>query len=129
MPVARALSLAIITQLARCARLLDYRRPLRSLTPPQCEQVSHHPPISAAYYGCPAKGIEAVGVDQILARVSGMCKSSSQIFQRWTGELKANPGAAVKVGPGDTNKGIFVRIKRPGPGQGEVRTPPAAANE
>lgn len=29
--------------------------------------------------------------------------------------------SAVKVGPGDTNKGIFVRIKRDGPGQGEVR--------
>lgn len=28
---------------------------------------------------------------------------------------------AVKVGPGDTNKGIFVRIKRDGPGKGEVR--------
>jgi hypothetical protein len=42
----------------------------------QCEQVSHHPPISAAYYGCPAKGIEATGVDQILARVSGMCTST-----------------------------------------------------
>jgi hypothetical protein len=29
--------------------------------------------------------------------------------------------AAVKVGPGETNKGIYVRIKRDGPGQGEVR--------
>lgn len=28
---------------------------------------------------------------------------------------------AVKVGPGETNKGIYVRIKRDGPGQGEVR--------
>jgi len=27
---------------------------------------------------------------------------------------------AVKVGPGETNKGIYVRIKRDGPGQGEV---------
>jgi hypothetical protein len=39
----------------------------------QCEQVSHHPPISAAYYCCPERGIEAVGMDQIVARVSGMC--------------------------------------------------------
>ena len=38
-----------------------------------CEQVSHHPPVSAAYYGCPEKGVEAVGMDQIVARVSGMC--------------------------------------------------------
>lgn len=40
-----------------------------------CEQVSHHPPVSAAYYGCPEKGVEAVGMDQIVARVSGMCMS------------------------------------------------------
>jgi hypothetical protein len=38
-----------------------------------CEQVSHHPPVSAAYYGCPERGVEAVGMDQIVARVSGMC--------------------------------------------------------
>ncbi|RXK35211.1 hypothetical protein M231_07545 [Tremella mesenterica] len=63
-----------------------------------CEQVSHHPPVSAAYYTCPEKGIEAMGMDQITARVSGM---------------------AVRVGPGPSNKGIFVRINRPGPGQGE----------
>lgn len=40
----------------------------------QCEQVSHHPPISAAYYYCPEKGIEAYCMDQIAAKVSGMCK-------------------------------------------------------
>jgi hypothetical protein len=37
-----------------------------------CEQVSHHPPISSAYYSCPEKGIEAYGVDQISAKVAGM---------------------------------------------------------
>ncbi|RSH92481.1 hypothetical protein EHS25_008897 [Saitozyma podzolica] len=63
-----------------------------------CEQVSHHPPISAAYYCCPERGIEAVGMDQIVARVSGM---------------------SVKLGPGPINKGIFVRINREGPGKGE----------
>ncbi|CAD6575916.1 MAG: hypothetical protein TREMPRED_001538 [Tremellales sp. Tagirdzhanova-0007] len=63
-----------------------------------CEQVSHHPPVSAAYYGCPEKGIEAYGMDQITARVSGM---------------------SVRVGPGPSNRGIFVRIARPGPGHGE----------
>lgn len=40
----------------------------------QCEQVSHHPPVSAAYYGCPEKGIEAIGIDQIAAKVSFPCE-------------------------------------------------------
>lgn len=39
-----------------------------------CEQTSHHPPVSAAYYYCPERGIEAVGIDHILARVSFPCK-------------------------------------------------------
>lgn len=39
-----------------------------------CEQTSHHPPVSAAYYYCPERGIEAVCVDQILAKVSFPCK-------------------------------------------------------
>lgn len=38
------------------------------------EQTSHHPPVSAAYYYCPEKGIEAVGIDQIMARVSFPCE-------------------------------------------------------
>ncbi|KAK1921849.1 hypothetical protein DB88DRAFT_499401 [Papiliotrema laurentii] len=63
-----------------------------------CEQISHHPPISAAYYGCPERGIEAVCVDQITAKVSGM---------------------SVRVGPGPSNQGIFVKINRDGPGKGE----------
>lgn len=63
-----------------------------------CEQVSHHPPVSAAYYACPERGVEAYGMDQIAAKVSGM---------------------SVKVGPGPSNKGIFVRISRDGPGKGE----------
>ncbi|WVQ81738.1 hypothetical protein IAT38_003863 [Cryptococcus sp. DSM 104549] len=75
-----------------------------------CEQVSHHPPISAAYYYCPEKGIEAYCMDQITAKVSGM---------------------SVKVGPGSSNKGIFVRIARDGPGKGEeyqITHPSAAVN-
>lgn len=40
-----------------------------------CEQTSHHPPVSAAYYSCPERGIEAVSVDQIVAKVSFPCKS------------------------------------------------------
>jgi hypothetical protein len=39
-----------------------------------CEQTCHHPPISAAYYNCPERGIEAVGVDQIMAKVSFPCE-------------------------------------------------------
>lgn len=62
------------------------------------EQTSHHPPVSAAYYYCPEKGIEAVCVDQIVARV-------------------AFP--SVRLGPGPQNKGVFVRITRKGPGEGE----------
>ncbi|WWD21789.1 hypothetical protein CI109_106277 [Kwoniella shandongensis] len=75
-----------------------------------CEQVSHHPPVSAAYYYCPEKGIEGFGMDQITAKVSGM---------------------SVKVGPGASNKGIFLRIARDGPGKGEeyqITHPAAAVN-
>ena len=55
-----------------------------------------------------------MGVDQIAARVSGMCE--------WNGlRLGVNSGViAVRVGPGPSNKGIFVRINRDGPGKGEV---------
>lgn len=38
------------------------------------EQTSHHPPVSAAYYYCPEKGVEAVCVDHIVAKVSFPCK-------------------------------------------------------
>ncbi|ORX35858.1 hypothetical protein BD324DRAFT_629290 [Kockovaella imperatae] len=63
-----------------------------------CEQISHHPPVSAAYYACPEKGLEMVCMDQILAKVSGM---------------------SVKVGPGPSNKGLFLKLNREGPGKGE----------
>lgn len=62
------------------------------------EQVSHHPPISAYYATCPARGVTLMGVDQIAARVSG---------------------TGVRIAPGDQNKGIFVRIED-GPGKGEM---------
>lgn len=48
---------------------------IRNALPVQCEQVSHHPPISSAYYTCPSKGVEMTCVDQIAAKVSGMSKS------------------------------------------------------
>ncbi|KAL7419055.1 hypothetical protein Q5752_005891 [Cryptotrichosporon argae] len=63
-----------------------------------CEQTSHHPPVSAAYYYCPERGVEAVCVDQITAKVSF---------------------PSVRLGPGPQNKGLFVRILRDGPGKGE----------
>ena len=75
-----------------------------------CEQVSHHPPISSAYYLCPEKGIEACAVDQISAKVSGM---------------------SVRIGPGSLNKGVFVKLNRDGPGKGEeyqVSNPQANVN-
>ncbi|CAG7847793.1 Oxysterol-binding protein-like protein 1 [Serendipita indica DSM 11827] len=62
------------------------------------EQVSHHPPISSFKIACPDKGVEACGVDQIAARVTG---------------------TALKVHPGTHNKGIFVNITK-GHGEGET---------
>lgn len=62
------------------------------------EQVSHHPPISSFYVTCPAKKMAMAGVDQISAKVTST--------------------AAVKIGPGSQNKGLFVQIEG-GPGEGE----------
>ncbi|KIM24166.1 hypothetical protein M408DRAFT_244385 [Serendipita vermifera MAFF 305830] len=73
------------------------------------EQVCHHPPISAYWFECPSKGIEASGVDQIAARIAG---------------------TTLKVGPGSQNKGIFVRITK-GHGAGEnyqITHPTACVN-
>lgn len=73
------------------------------------EQVSHHPPISAYYASCPSRGIEAEGIDQIAARVSG---------------------TTVRIAPGAANKGIFVRLTS-GHGAGEsyrVTHPTAQVN-
>ncbi|KAF9515120.1 hypothetical protein BS47DRAFT_1294280 [Hydnum rufescens UP504] len=61
------------------------------------EQVSHHPPISSFHCAVPEKGIQASGVDQISAKISG---------------------TSVRVQPGDANKGIFIKLTS-GPGAGE----------
>lgn len=61
------------------------------------EQVSHHPPISSYFVSCPARHVTASGVDQIAAKVSG---------------------TTIRVSPGASNKGIFVRITG-GHGEGE----------
>ncbi|KAG6831072.1 hypothetical protein H0H92_012995 [Tricholoma furcatifolium] len=61
------------------------------------EQVSHHPPVSAFFASCPERHIELTGIDQISAKVSG---------------------TAVRVSPGELNKGLFLNING-GPGEGE----------
>ncbi|EIM81944.1 uncharacterized protein STEHIDRAFT_65725 [Stereum hirsutum FP-91666 SS1] len=74
------------------------------------EQVSHHPPISSFYVTCPAKKMAMAGVDQISAKVTST--------------------AAVRIGPGSQNKGLFVQIEG-GPGEGEkyqVTHPSAVVN-
>lgn len=62
------------------------------------EQVSHHPPISSAYYACPAKGVEMTCVDQISAKVSF---------------------PSVQITPGSANQGLFIKLSDPSPGAGE----------
>lgn len=101
----------------------------------QCEQVSHHPPISSAYYACPSKGIEMTCVDQISAKVSGMSEllrpifpchrlsilddlAESVVLTRMLGV--AGVCAAVQVTPGEANKGLFIGLKEPSLGAGEV---------
>ncbi|KAJ1656460.1 hypothetical protein IWQ61_003977 [Dispira simplex] len=51
------------------------------------EQISHHPPVSAYYYGCPAKGIYATGMDHICARFTG---------------------TTIKVEPGERGKRMYL---------------------
>jgi oxysterol-binding protein-related protein 9/10/11 len=73
------------------------------------EQISHHPPISAFHYYVPSRGVSAVGIDQISAKVSG---------------------TNVKISPGSSNKGIFVKIGD-GNGKGEkyrITHPAASVN-
>lgn len=55
------------------------------------EQTSHHPPVSAYYIDCPARGIYARGYDQLSAKFTG---------------------TAIKVIPGTYNRGIFITLKR-----------------
>jgi hypothetical protein len=55
------------------------------------EQTSHHPPVSAYYVDCPARGISARGFDQLSAKFTG---------------------TAIRVIPGNFNLGIFVTIHK-----------------
>lgn len=54
------------------------------------EQTSHHPPVSAFYIDCPAKGISAKGYDQLSAKFTG---------------------TSVRVVAGAHNLGIFITLK------------------
>ena len=53
------------------------------------EQTSHHPPVSAFYVDCPAKGITARGFDQLSAKFTG---------------------TSIRVTPGAHNMGIFITV-------------------
>ena len=54
------------------------------------EQTSHHPPVSAFYVDCPAKGISARGFDQLSAKFTG---------------------TGIRVTPGAHNLGIFITLE------------------
>ncbi|KAH8724622.1 hypothetical protein GQ44DRAFT_617900 [Phaeosphaeriaceae sp. PMI808] len=54
------------------------------------EQTSHHPPVSAFYVDCPAKGVSAKGYDQLSAKFTG---------------------TSVRVVAGAHNLGIFITLK------------------
>ena len=54
------------------------------------EQTSHHPPVSAFWIDCPAKGIMARGYDQISAKFTG---------------------TSIRVTAGHHNHGIFITLK------------------
>jgi hypothetical protein len=55
------------------------------------EQTSHHPPVSAFYVDCPAKGLTARGFDQLSAKFTG---------------------TSIRVTPGAHNLGIFVTLQK-----------------
>lgn len=55
------------------------------------EQTSHHPPVSAFFVDCPARGISARGYDQLSAKFTG---------------------TAIRVTPGNHNLGIFITLAK-----------------
>lgn len=54
------------------------------------EQTSHHPPVSAFFVDCPAKGVTARGFDQLSAKFTG---------------------TSIRVTPGAHNLGIFINLQ------------------
>lgn len=77
----------------------------------QCEQVSHHPPISSAYYYCPDKGIEVFAVRFF---VPSFASSSTRLREERTltfrlllqiDQIAAKvSGMSIRIGPGSLNK-------------------------
>ena len=55
------------------------------------EQTSHHPPVSAFFVDCPARGVSARGYDQLSAKFTG---------------------TAIRVTPGAHNLGIFITLSQ-----------------
>lgn len=68
------------------------------------EQTSHHPPVSAFYIDCPAKGISARGFDQLSAKFTG---------------------TSIRVTPGAHNLGIFVTVHPRGDEEYQLTHPAA----
>lgn len=66
------------------------------------EQISHHPPASSYYFAAPDKGVEAAGVDQIGAKVSGtstfelalLCLTLSN---SWIGSFSQPYGSPLEI--------------------------------
>ncbi|KAI9676912.1 MAG: hypothetical protein M1817_006751 [Caeruleum heppii] len=68
------------------------------------EQTSHHPPVSAFFISCPAKGISARGYDQLSAKFTG---------------------TSIRVTPGAHNLGIFVTLHERGEEEYQLTHPAA----
>jgi len=67
-----------------------------------CEQVMHHPPVSAFYAECREKGISMSGNDQLSAHFTGTCISPHI--------CDSSHSVAIKVYAGKLNKGIFINL-------------------
>lgn len=86
------------------------------------EQISHHPPVSAFHYHCEETGVSAYGIDQIAAKFTGTCKPCEQAIFIWVSVIHNNmyifknyfSWLAVKVGPGEQNKGIYINLAKRG---------------
>ncbi|KAF7503353.1 hypothetical protein GJ744_003959 [Endocarpon pusillum] len=68
------------------------------------EQTSHHPPVSAFFVDCPARGVSARGYDQLSAKFTG---------------------TAIRVTPGAHNLGIFITLAQRGNEEYQLTHPAA----
>ncbi|KAJ3107307.1 hypothetical protein HDU97_004446 [Phlyctochytrium planicorne] len=71
------------------------------------EQILHHPPVSAFYYRCEDKGVVARGVDHVSAKFTG---------------------TSIKVGAGDHNAGVYVKLEQRGDEEYNMTYPWASIN-